>query len=58
MHLDIDSTSTIILIDKDGNYIDTVDGDVLKIKDVEGKVVEVGIKTTKLRDVNTNDFFK
>lgn len=30
-------------------------GDVLKIGDVEGKVTEVGLKTTKLRDVNTND---
>lgn len=29
MHLDIDSTSTIILIDKDGNYIDTVEGNIL-----------------------------
>lgn len=32
-------------------------GDVLKIGNVEGKVIEVGLKTTKLRDVNTNDIF-
>ena len=32
-------------------------GDVLKIKDIEGKVIEVGLKTTKLKDVNTNDVF-
>ena len=32
-------------------------GDVLKINDVEGKVIEVGLKTTKMKDVNTNDIF-
>lgn len=32
-------------------------GDVLKINDVEGKVIEVGLKTTKMKDVNTNDVF-
>ncbi|MBR3162780.1 MAG: mechanosensitive ion channel family protein [Clostridia bacterium] len=32
-------------------------GDVVKIKDVEGKVIEVGLKTTKIKDVKTNDTF-
>ena len=32
-------------------------GDVIKIKDVEGKVIEIGLKTTKIRDVKTNDTF-
>ena len=32
-------------------------GDVIKIKDVEEKVIEVGLKTTKIRDVKTNDIF-
>ena len=32
-------------------------GDVVKIKDVEGKVVEIGLKTTKIKDVRTNDTF-
>lgn len=30
-------------------------GDVLKIDNIEGKVTEVGLKATKLRDVNTQD---
>ena len=30
-------------------------GDVLKIDNVEGKVLQVGLKTTKLKDVNTED---
>ena len=32
-------------------------GDVVKIKGVEGKVVEVGLKTTKIKDIITNDTF-
>lgn len=32
-------------------------GDVVKIKGVEGKVVEVGLKTTKIKDILTNDTF-
>ena len=30
-------------------------GDVIKIDDVEGKVVELGVKSTKLKDVNTEN---
>ena len=30
-------------------------GDVLKIDNIEGKVIRVGLKTTKLKDVNTED---
>lgn len=30
-------------------------GDVLKIGDIEGKVIELGLKSTKLRDLNTGD---
>ena len=30
-------------------------GDVIKIGDVEGKVIEVGVKSTKLKDVNTDN---
>lgn len=32
-------------------------GDVVKINGVEGKVIEVGLKTTKIKDVKTNDIF-
>lgn len=32
-------------------------GDVIKIGDVEGKVVELGVKSTKLEDVNTDNIF-
>ena len=32
-------------------------GDVVKIHEVEGKVIEVGLKTTKIKDVKTNDTF-
>lgn len=32
-------------------------GDVLKINNVEGKVTEIGIKATKLKDVNTDCIF-
>lgn len=32
-------------------------GDVVKINNVEGKVIEVGLKTTKLKDIITNDTF-
>lgn len=32
-------------------------GDVVKIKGIEGKVVEVGLKTTKIKDIITNDTF-
>ena len=32
-------------------------GDVVKIKDTEGKVIDIGLKTTKIRDVKTNDTF-
>lgn len=32
-------------------------GDVLKINDVEGKVVEIGLKATKMQDVITENFF-
>lgn len=30
-------------------------GDVIKIDDVEGKVIELGVKSTKLKDVNTEN---
>ena len=30
-------------------------GDVLKIGDIEGKIIELGLKSTKLRDLNTGD---
>ena len=32
-------------------------GDVLRINDVEGKVIEIGFKATKLQDINTENFF-
>lgn len=32
-------------------------GDVIKIGDVEGKVTEIGLKTTHMKDVNTNNIF-
>ena len=32
-------------------------GDVVKIKGIEGKVVEIGLKTTKIKDILTNDIF-
>lgn len=32
-------------------------GDVVRINGVEGKVIEVGLKTTKIRDIYTNDTF-
>lgn len=32
-------------------------GDVVKINNVEGKVIEVGLKTTKLKDIITNNTF-
>ena len=30
-------------------------GDIIKIGDVEGKVVELGVKATKLKDINTDN---
>lgn len=39
-----------ILID---NYYSV--GDVIKIDDVEGKIMEIGLKTTKLKDVNNEN---
>ena len=32
-------------------------GDVVKIEDVEGKVIEIGLKFTKLKDINNNNIF-
>ena len=32
-------------------------GDVVKIGDIEGKVLEVGLKSTKMQDINTNNIF-
>ena len=32
-------------------------GDVLKIEEVEGKVIEIGLKTTKMKDVNNDNIF-
>ena len=32
-------------------------GDVVKINGVEGKVIEVGLKTTKIKNIFTNDIF-
>lgn len=32
-------------------------GDIIKIGDVEGKVIELGVKATKLKDVNTENIF-
>ena len=32
-------------------------GDVLKIEDVEGKVLEIGLKTTRMKDVNNGNIF-
>lgn len=32
-------------------------GDVIKINDVEGKITEVGLKTTKMKDVNTENIY-
>lgn len=32
-------------------------GDVLKINDIEGKVVEIGLKATKMMDINNENFF-
>lgn len=32
-------------------------GDIIKIADVEGKVIELGVKSTKLKDVNNDNIF-
>ena len=32
-------------------------GDVIKIDNIEGKVLEVGLKSTKMKDINTNNIF-
>lgn len=32
-------------------------GDIVKIDNVEGKVIELGLKTTKLRDINTQEVY-
>ncbi len=32
-------------------------GDIIKIGDVEGKVIELGVKSTKLKDVNNDNIF-
>lgn len=32
-------------------------GDVVKIDNIEGKVLEVGLKSTKMQDINTNNIF-
>ena len=32
-------------------------GDVLRIGDVEGKVIEIGLKTTKMKDINNGNVF-
>ena len=32
-------------------------GDVVKVDDVEGKILEVGLKSTKMQDINTNNIF-
>lgn len=32
-------------------------GDVVKIDNIEGKVIEIGLKATKMKDVNTENFF-
>ena len=32
-------------------------GDIVKIDDVEGKVIELGLKTTKLKDINTQEIY-
>lgn len=32
-------------------------GDVIKIDNIEGKVLEVGLKSTKMQDINTNNIF-
>lgn len=32
-------------------------GDVVKVGDIEGKILEVGLKSTKMQDINTNDIF-
>ena len=32
-------------------------GDIIKIGDVEGKVIELGVKSTKLKDVNNDNVF-
>ena len=32
-------------------------GDVVRIGEVEGKILEVGLKSTKMVDINTNDIF-
>lgn len=52
MHLDIDSTSTIILIDKDGNYIDTVEGDILITKAVLNDSKTLSYPTEPYYDTN------
>ena len=55
-HLDIDSTSTIILIDKDGNYIDTVDGDVLITKASLNNTKSLSYPTEPYYDTNRNSW--
>lgn len=32
-------------------------GEVLKIGDIQGKVVQVGLKSTKIKDIDTNNFY-
>ena len=32
-------------------------GDIVKIDNVEGKVIELGLKTTKLKDINTQEIY-
>lgn len=32
-------------------------GDVLKIEDIEGKVLEIGLKSTRLKDINNGNIF-
>lgn len=32
-------------------------GDVVKINDIEGKVLVIGLKTTKIKDINTQDVY-